>query len=87
MYVDSCVLSAASAPAHADAHIHAQDRPSHLVISATCLHSQIIKELSPYRNLVISTGGGAVLKPQNWGYMHLGIVAWLNGDTELLARR
>eukprot|EP00198_Chlamydomonas_reinhardtii_P001067 XP_001690402.1 shikimate kinase [Chlamydomonas reinhardtii] len=49
--------------------------------------SQIIKELSPYRNLVISTGGGAVLKPQNWGYMHLGIVAWLNGDTELLARR
>ncbi|KAG2448770.1 hypothetical protein HYH02_006123 [Chlamydomonas schloesseri] len=49
--------------------------------------SQIIKELSPYRNLVIATGGGAVLKPQNWGYMHLGIVAWLNGDTELLARR
>ncbi|KAG2432958.1 hypothetical protein HXX76_008686 [Chlamydomonas incerta] len=49
--------------------------------------SQIIKELSPYRNLVISTGGGAVLKPQNWGYMQLGIVAWLHGDTELLARR
>ncbi|GLC41195.1 hypothetical protein PLESTB_001528100 [Pleodorina starrii] len=49
--------------------------------------AQIIKELSPYRNLVIATGGGAVLRPENWGYMHLGIVCWLNGDVELLARR
>ncbi|EFJ52530.1 hypothetical protein VOLCADRAFT_86714 [Volvox carteri f. nagariensis] len=49
--------------------------------------SQIIKELSPYRNLVIATGGGAVLRPENWGYMHLGIVCWLNGDVDLLARR
>lgn len=49
--------------------------------------SQIVKELSPYRNLVIATGGGAVLRPENWGYMQLGIVCWLNGDVELLARR
>ncbi|GIL71812.1 hypothetical protein Vretimale_750 [Volvox reticuliferus] len=49
--------------------------------------SQIIKELSPYRNLVIATGGGAVLRPENWGYMHIGIVCWLNGDVDLLARR
>lgn len=49
--------------------------------------SQIIKELSPYRNLVISTGGGAVIKSENWGYMHMGIVCWLDGDVDLLARR
>ncbi|KAG2501282.1 hypothetical protein HYH03_001084 [Edaphochlamys debaryana] len=49
--------------------------------------SQIIKELSPYRNLVIATGGGAVLKPENWGYMQLGVVCWLHGEPELLARR
>ncbi|KXZ46516.1 hypothetical protein GPECTOR_43g953 [Gonium pectorale] len=49
--------------------------------------SQIVKELSPYRNLVIATGGGAVLRPENWGYMQMGIVCWLHGDTALLARR
>lgn len=37
--------------------------------------------------MVISTGGGAVLLPENWGYMHNGIVAWLSGDVPLLARR
>ncbi len=36
---------------------------------------------------MIATGGGAVLRPENWGYMQLGIVCWLNGDVELLARR
>lgn len=49
--------------------------------------SQILRELSPYKNLVVATGGGAVIKPENWGYMHLGIVCWLNGDVDLLARR
>lgn len=49
--------------------------------------SQILRELSPYKNLVVATGGGAVIKPENWGYMHLGIVCWLRGDVELLAGR
>ncbi|GBF89384.1 shikimate, chloroplastic [Raphidocelis subcapitata] len=49
--------------------------------------SQVLKELAPYKNLVVSTGGGAVTNPMNWSYMHNGIVAWLEGAPELLARR
>ncbi|WIA11856.1 hypothetical protein OEZ85_011942 [Tetradesmus obliquus] len=49
--------------------------------------SQVLKELAPYKNLVVATGGGAVSRPKNWSYMHNGIVAWLQGAPELLARR
>lgn len=47
----------------------------------------MLKQLAPYKNLVVATGGGAVLRPTNWGYMHSGVVAWLNGPTDLLAKR
>lgn len=47
----------------------------------------MLKELAPYKNLVVATGGGAVSRPKNWSYMHNGIVAWLQGAPELLARR
>eukprot|EP00878_Enallax_costatus_P039062 GHUV01044580.1.p1 GENE.GHUV01044580.1~~GHUV01044580.1.p1 ORF type:complete len:224 (+),score=58.69 GHUV01044580.1:152-823(+) len=49
--------------------------------------SQVLKELAPYKNLVVATGGGAVTRPKNWSYMHNGIVAWLQGEPDLLARR
>lgn len=48
---------------------------------------QVLKELAPYKSLVIATGGGAVTRPKNWSYMHNGIVAWLRGEPSLLARR
>ncbi len=41
----------------------------------------------PFKAVVVSTGGGAVVRPQNWGYMQHGVVAWLRGEPELLARR
>jgi shikimate kinase len=47
----------------------------------------VLKELAPYKNLVVATGGGAVSRPKNWSYMHNGIVAWLQGQPDLLARR
>jgi shikimate kinase len=47
----------------------------------------VLKELAPYKNLVVSTGGGAVTAPMNWSYMHNGIVCWLEGPPDLLARR
>eukprot|EP00879_Flechtneria_rotunda_P006369 GHRR01006693.1.p1 GENE.GHRR01006693.1~~GHRR01006693.1.p1 ORF type:complete len:332 (+),score=129.11 GHRR01006693.1:622-1617(+) len=49
--------------------------------------SQVLKELAPYKNLVVATGGGAVTRPKNWSYMHNGIVVWLQGQPDLLARR
>ncbi|GAX83755.1 hypothetical protein CEUSTIGMA_g11180.t1 [Chlamydomonas eustigma] len=49
--------------------------------------SQVLKQLAPYKNLVVSTGGGAVCRPMNWSYMQQGIVVWLQGSPELLARR
>lgn len=36
--------------------------------------TEVLKQLAPYKNLVIATGGGAVLRPMNWSYMHTG--AW-----------
>ena len=41
----------------------------------------------PFKAVVVSTGGGAVVKRQNWGYMQHGVVVWLTGSPELLSRR
>lgn len=35
----------------------------------TC-ESEVLKQLAPYKNLVVATGGGAVLKPMNWSCLH-----------------
>lgn len=40
-----------------------------------------------FKSTVVSTGGGAVLRRLNWGYMQHGIVIWLQGSPELLAHR
>lgn len=41
----------------------------------------------PFKACVVSTGGGVVERRRNWGYMQHGIVIWLDGPPELLARR
>ena len=41
----------------------------------------------PYKEVVVATGGGAVVRHVNWGFLHHGIVVWLDGPPELLARR
>ncbi len=45
------------------------------------------QELMPFKSVVVSTGGGAVIRKQNWGYMQHGVVVWLSGPPELLSRR
>ncbi len=47
----------------------------------------LLQELMPFKAVVVSTGGGAVVRPQNWGFMHHGVVVWLAGSPELLSRR
>lgn len=49
--------------------------------------TQVLAELSAYKNLVIATGGGIVLNPFNWSYLHHGLVVWLNVPLEELIQR
>lgn len=51
------------------------------------IETQVLQELAPFKNCVISTGGGAPTKATNWGHMQGGISVWLNGPPELLASR
>ena len=51
------------------------------------LESQVLAELSPYTRLAIATGGGIVLKRENWGYLRHGIVVWLDVPVEQLQVR
>ncbi len=41
----------------------------------------------PFHSCIVSTGGGVVLKRENWGLMQHGVVVWLAGDPTLLAAR
>lgn len=41
----------------------------------------------PFAKCVVATGGGAVIRRSNWGYMQHGVVIWLDGPPELLASR
>ncbi|KAJ0260505.1 Shikimate kinase 1 [Hirschfeldia incana] len=47
-----------------------------------------LKKLSSmYQQVVVSTGGGAVIRPINWKYMNRGISIWLDVPLEALAHR
>ncbi|XP_072977501.1 shikimate kinase 3, chloroplastic-like [Typha angustifolia] len=49
--------------------------------------SNVLRDLSSMRQLVVATGGGAVIRPINWRYMKKGITVWLDVPLEALARR
>ncbi|XP_020211353.1 shikimate kinase 1, chloroplastic [Cajanus cajan] len=49
--------------------------------------TEVLQKLSMMRRHVISTGGGAVVRPINWKYMHKGISVWLDVPVEALAQR
>lgn len=51
------------------------------------LESQVLAELSAYSRLAIATGGGIVLKRENWGYLRHGIVVWLDVPVAQLQAR
>jgi shikimate kinase len=42
------------------------------------LETQVLSEVSAYKNLVIATGGGIVIRPKNWSYLHHGVILWLD---------
>ncbi|MFN5514612.1 MAG: shikimate kinase, partial [Cyanobacteriota bacterium] len=51
------------------------------------LESQVLGELAAQTRSVIATGGGAVLRRQNWSYLRHGLVVWLSAPPALLAAR
>ena len=51
------------------------------------VETQVLAQLAPYPRLVISTGGGAVLKSENWSYLHHGVIIWLDVPPETLFAR
>ncbi|KAK1423108.1 hypothetical protein QVD17_18403 [Tagetes erecta] len=49
--------------------------------------TEVLHKLSSMRRLVISTGGGAVIRPINWKYMHKGISVFIDVPLDALAQR
>ena len=44
-------------------------------------------QVCAYTSLVIATGGGIVLRRENWSYLHHGLVIWLDVPVEILYAR
>ena len=51
------------------------------------LESNVLSQISTYTKLTVATGGGIVLKRQNWSYLHQGLIVWLDASAELLYNR
>ena len=51
------------------------------------VESQVLSEISAYTKLTIATGGGIVLKRENWSYLHHGLIVWLDTPVDLLIER
>jgi shikimate kinase len=51
------------------------------------LETATLSNLAPQTRHVIATGGGIVLKSENWGHLRQGIVVWLDAPIGLLAHR
>ncbi|KAI3516692.1 hypothetical protein L1887_15657 [Cichorium endivia] len=49
--------------------------------------TEVLRKLSSMHGVVVSTGGGAVIQPINWKYMHKGITIFLDVPLQELARR
>jgi shikimate kinase len=51
------------------------------------LETNVLSQLAPYKKLAIATGGGIVLRRQNWSYLHHGVIVWLDVPVEQLYKR
>nr|GEV91033.1 shikimate kinase, chloroplastic-like [Tanacetum cinerariifolium] len=49
--------------------------------------TEVLHKLSLKRTLVISTGGGAVIRPINWEYMQKGVTIFIDVPLDALAKR
>ncbi len=51
------------------------------------LETEALSELAACTKSVIATGGGMVLKPKNWSYLHHGLIVWLDVSIPILTQR
>jgi shikimate kinase len=51
------------------------------------LETQVLGQLSAYTRLAIATGGGIVLRQQNWSYLRHGAILWLDAPLAQLQQR
>ena len=51
------------------------------------LEGKVLGELAAYTRLAIATGGGIVLRRENWSYLQQGLVVWLDVPVEILLSR
>jgi shikimate kinase len=48
------------------------------------LETQVLAEISAYTRLVVATGGGIVIKLENWSHLQQGVVVWLDVSVDIL---
>jgi shikimate kinase len=51
------------------------------------LETRTVESLTPMLRCVVATGGGIVLKPENWGHLRNGVIVWLDVPLDLLHNR
>lgn len=51
------------------------------------LETQCLQEIIKLPSVVVSTGGGVVLKKENWGFLRQGIIVWLDINKEIVLNR
>ncbi|MGB6298354.1 MAG: shikimate kinase [Rivularia sp. (in: cyanobacteria)] len=51
------------------------------------LESDVLSQVSTFTKLTVATGGGIILKRENWSYLHHGLIVWLDATPELLYSR
>jgi shikimate kinase len=51
------------------------------------LETSVLNGIASWHSLVVATGGGAVIRPENCGHMRQGVVVWLDAPEAELRRR
>jgi shikimate kinase len=51
------------------------------------LESDVLQQVCAYTKLTIATGGGIILKRENWSFLQQGLVIWLDVPLDLLMER
>ncbi|OUL36400.1 shikimate kinase [Nostoc sp. T09] len=51
------------------------------------LESDVLAQVCAFTKLTIATGGGIVMRQENWSYLHHGLIVWLDAPVQLLYSR